>query len=176
MNTRRSAIVAGLAIVGILAGSAGITAAGSHKDRTLLKADMLVGVSAPYTGATNAIRGVPGGGAPWVIAKGEIELKASGKVEMEVHGLVIDPAFPNPAVAGINPVPMFKVTVSCLSKDATGAPVTVNVSTDPAAANTAGNSELEGMVSLPSPCFAPIVFVANGVATSNGAWFAVTGG
>jgi hypothetical protein len=173
MNTRRS-VIAGLTITAaVLASTAGISVANSGKDRTVIKADVLVGVSAPFTGATNAIRDVPGGGAPWVISSGEITLKASGKVEMEVRGLVIDPAFPNPAVAGINPAPTFKVTVSCLSKDATGKVTTVNVSTAPAPANTAGNSELEGMVSLPSPCIAPIVFVANG--NAGGAWFAATG-
>jgi hypothetical protein len=176
MKARRSTVLAGLVLAGaVIVGTAGISTADSHEDATLLKTDMLAGVQPPFTGAANAIRGVPGGGAPWVIADGEIELKASGKVEMSVEGLVIDPAFPNPAVAGINPVGFFKVTVSCLSKDAEGAPTTVNVSTGQIPADRAGNSEFEGKVALPSPCIAPIVFVANGVAT-NGAWFAVTGG
>jgi hypothetical protein len=174
MNIRRS-VIAGLTITAVvLAGSAGVSIANSGKGRTVIKADVLVGVSGPFTASNNnPIRGVTGGGAPWVISSGEIKVKSSGKVEMEVRGLVIDPAFPNPAVAGINPVPSFKVTVSCLSTDESGAPITVNVSTDPAPADRAGNSELEGMVSLPSPCIAPIVFVANG--NISGQWFAVTG-
>jgi hypothetical protein len=110
-----------------------------------------------------------------VLSKGEIELKASGAVHMKVEGLVIDPAFPNQAVAGINPVASFKVTVSCLSRNIAGAAATVNVSTEQIPADRAGNSEFNGNVALPSPCVAPIVFVANGVA-ANGAWFASTGG
>ena len=165
----------GVAFIGgsVLAGSAAAASAGPRHSSRLIKTDMLTPVRAPFLGST-AIRGVLGGGAPWVIAEGEVELRADGEVKMEVEGLVIDPNFPNAAVAGINPVPTFKVTVSCLSTNAAGQTVTVNVSTDPAPADRAGNSELEAMVHLPSPCIDPIVFVANG--GGNGAWFARTGG
>ena len=74
--------------------------------------------------ATNAIRGVPGGGFAWVIGSGEVELKASGKIEVEVRGLVL-------AATGRNPAKTFRVRVSCLSVDATGAPTTMNVHDGP---------------------------------------------
>jgi hypothetical protein len=61
--------------------------------------------------------------------------------------------------------------VSCLSSDAAGAPTTVNVSTDPVPATTTGNAEIDAKAPLPSPCFAPIVFVTSGT----GNWFAITG-
>ena len=128
---------------------------------------MLVGVSAPYTGTANPIRDIPGGGAPWVIGDAEARLRADGDVEVSVEGLVVDPAFPNPAVAGINPAPLWK--------DASGAAVTTNVSTKPVNVGTDGNAEIEAKVALPSPCFAPIIFVANGDPKSNGAWFAASG-
>jgi hypothetical protein len=166
------AIAGGVLIIGtVIAGSAGITLANSHRSRTVLEADSMVGVSAPYTGATNPIRGIGGGGAPWVIGDSKVELKSNGNVEVEFKGLVIAPNGPA-AVAGTNPVAQMKVTVSCLSTNA-GAAVTTNVSTDNFPVDPAGNGKVEAMVMLPSPCFAPIVFVANGNAA--GAWFAVTG-
>jgi hypothetical protein len=174
MKSRVSHIVGGIIVLAgaVLAGTTGVASASSGSDKTVLESDELIGVQPPFTGAAKPIRGINGGGAPWVIAEGEIELKANGKLEMEVEGLVIDPAFPNPAVAGINPAPFFKVTVSCLSARTPGATVT-NVSTGLIPADRAGNSEFEGMVALPSPCIDPIVFVANG---GNGAWFARTAG
>ena len=38
-------------------------------------------------------------------------------------------------------------------------------------ATMTGNAEIDAKVALPSPCFAPIVFVTSG----GGNWFAVTG-
>jgi hypothetical protein len=159
-----------LVVAAVIGGTAGITFAGSHGSRTVIEADVLVGVSRPYTGAANAIRGVPGGGRPWVIAKGEVELKSNGKLKVEVEGLVIDPNEPI-AAAGTNPAATFKAIVSCLSTDATGAAVTTNVSSAEFPADPAGNSEFETSVMLPRPCIAPIVFVAN----AGGSWFAATG-
>jgi hypothetical protein len=52
-----------------------------------------------------------------------------------------------------------------------GAAAVENVSTDPFPATTTGDSKIEATVSLPSPCFAPIVFVTS----PGGSWFAVTG-
>src|SRR5260221_3882139 len=41
------------------------SSAGSGPDATVLKFKTMVGTVAPYTGPTNAIRGVPAAGAPW---------------------------------------------------------------------------------------------------------------
>jgi hypothetical protein len=168
----RIRLIAGatLVVASVIAGTAGVTLASGH-DQTVYRADVMVGVSAPYTGAAGtAIRDIHGGGAPWVIADADIRLRASGRIDVEVEGLVIDPAFPNPAVAGINPVASQKVIVSCLSTEA-GAAVTVNVSSDTFTVDPAGNGEARLMVDLPHPCFAPVVFVAS----AGGAWFAVSG-
>ena len=40
----------------------------------VLEFDTMVGVPRPFTGAVNPIRGVPGGGLPWVISFGKGEL------------------------------------------------------------------------------------------------------
>ena len=150
------------------------------KDFTILEFNTMVGVPRPYTGATNAIRGVPGGGLPWVIGSGEGELKANGKLEIRVTGLVLDPSDPTVIAsgrAGTNPIPNFKAIVSCLSKDASGNATTVNVSTGLFPASTTGNASIEATVALPKPCIAPIVFVTSPPSTSApiGAWFASTG-
>jgi hypothetical protein len=147
-----------------------VTSAGADSTK-ILKFDTLVGVPRPYTGATNAIRGVPGGGRPWVVAFADGSLKVSGKLEIIVQGLVIDPNEPV-ATAGTNPSPSFRAIVSCLSKDSAGLPTTVNVMTDPFPADAAGNSTIETRVTLPQPCIAPIIFVTNAGGTS---WFAATG-
>ena len=153
---------------------AGSVATATAKEAKILEFGTMIGVPRPYTGATNGIRGVPGGGLPWVVASAEGELKTNGKLEIKVLGLVLDPT--DPAViasgrAGTNPSPNFRAIVSCLSRDAAGNPTTVNVSTGLFLADAAGNSEIEAMVSLPQPCIAPIVFVTS----ATGSWFAATG-
>ncbi len=132
----------------------------------------LAPVSGPFLGATNPIRGVPGGGLPWVITDGRGSLKAGGKLDIDVKGLVLadDPAVP-PALRLTNPVPLFRAIVSCMIIDGTGGPSFVNVSTDGFPADSAGNSKIDASVELPGACFAPIIFVTS----PGGAWFAVTG-
>jgi len=90
-------------------------------------------------------------------------LRADGRLQIEVSGLVL-------ASTHVNPVGTFRGIVSCQSSDA-GVPTTVNVSTDPVPATMTGNAEIDARVALPSLCFAPIVFVTSG----GGSWFAVTG-
>jgi hypothetical protein len=141
---------------------------------TLLEFNTMVGVPRPYTGTVNAIRGISGGGFPWVISSANGELKADGKIEVKVKGLVIDPNDPDAVTAGVagkNPLPSFKAIVSCLSKDADGAPTTVNVPTKTFPASSNGNASIEDTIALPHPCIAPIVFVTS----PTGAWFAATG-
>jgi hypothetical protein len=152
----------------------GSVTSATAKEPKILEFNTMIGVPRPYTGATNAIRGVPGGGLPWVISSAEGELKANGKLEIKVSGLVFDPNDPDVIARGIggtNTVPNFKAIVSCLSKDADGNPTTVNISTGLFPADAAGNSEIEEKVALPTPCIAPIIFVTS----PGGAWFATTG-
>lgn len=153
--------------------AATVSPASADKSK-VLEFNTMVGVPRPYTGPDNPIRGVAGGGLPWVIEFGKGELSPNGDVEVVVKGLVFDPndqIVIDRGLAGINTIPNFKVVVSCLSKDADGNPTTVNVSTGLFPADTAGNSYIEDTVSLPSPCIAPILFVTS----PGGAWFASTG-
>ena len=153
--------------------ASGVSRASADESK-LLEFNSMVGVPRPYTGAANAIRGVPGGGLPWVIEFGKGKISPEGNVDVLVKGLVIDPNDPAAIAAGrggTNPSPTFKVVVSCLSKDGSGAPTMVNVSTALFPADAEGNAHIKDSVALPSPCIAPIVFVTS----AGGAWFASTG-
>ncbi len=142
---------------------AGSVATVSAKEPKILEFDTMVGIPQAFTGTQNPIRGINGGGLPWTLTSASGELKASGRLEVKVRGLVLA-AGPN---AGTNPIPSFRAIVSCLASDGS----IVNLTTDPFPATTTGNAKIEATVDLPHPCIAPIVFV-----TSPGsAWFAATG-
>ena len=150
--------VLALGVVGIA------STAGSAAPATVLKASTMVGVTGPYVGSTNPIRGVPGGGLAWTLSDGRAVLTADGHIDIKVQGLVL-------VATGTNPVTTFRGLVSCQAIDEAGAPTAVNVSTDAFPASTAGNSKIEASLDLPEPCIAPIVFVTS----PGGSWFAATG-
>jgi hypothetical protein len=150
------------------------------QSQKLLQFDTMAGVSRPYTGATNAIRGVPGGGLPWVLSSARGELWADGRLELKIKGLVFDPfdaVVIERGLANQNTVASFRAIVSCLSKNVDGTAATVNLVTDAFPATTGflsdggGDAKIETYVNLPSPCIAPIVFVTS----PGGSWFAATG-
>ena len=131
----------------------------------------MAGVSQPFTGSSNQVRNLSGGGLPWEIGQGKGTLRSDGRLKVEVQGLVLARRDPVPAnLQGTNPIPMFKAIVSCLTV-AGGSTVPTNVETGLVPATSTGDAELAATVNLPSPCFAPIVFVT----APTGAWFAVTG-
>jgi hypothetical protein len=132
--------------------------------QTVLAFETMAPVSGAFVG-TSMLRGVPGGGKPWVISSAQGSLDTDGNLEVDVRGLVLAPSVP--VVGGTNPVPNFKAIVSCQNADGS----TTNVSTGAFPASLDGNAEIQANVGLPNPCFAPIVFVA----AFFGSWFAVTG-
>lgn len=144
---------------------------GGDDGRKVLDAKVLGPVSEPYTGSTNAIRGLSGGGLPWEIGDANADLRADGRLHVDVEGLVLARRAPVPdALQGTNPIMQFKAIVSCLTTTS-GAAATTNVSTPLVPATPAGDAEIDTSIDLPSPCFAPIVFVT----TPGGAWLAVSG-
>lgn len=146
----------------------------SADESKVLEFNTMIGVPRPYTGVTNAIREVPGGGLPWVIEFGKGKLNPNGDVDVLVKGLVFDPndqAVIDRGIGGTNTIPNFKVIVSCISKDGNGNAITTNVSTGLFPADIAGNAHIKDTVALPTPCIAPILFVTS----PGGAWFASTG-
>lgn len=146
-------------------GLVGQATAGSD-DRQVLEFKTMAPVVLPFTGATNPVRGINGGGVPWQLASAKGELKADGRLEIKVKGLVI-------VATGVNPVAAFRGVVNCLTP---ASPTTgVNLVTDPVPATTTGDATIEADLALPRPCIAPIVFVTNGTSAAPGAWFAATG-
>jgi hypothetical protein len=97
------------------------------------------------------------------------ELKASGKLEIDVQGLVFA-AGPN---TGSNTIPNFRAIVSCLKSDGTVMNITTDLfpATTGAASAGGGNAKIEAQLALPQPCIAPIIFVTS----PGGAWFSTTG-
>jgi hypothetical protein len=167
---RRSAIA--LLSLAIVAGLILPTmSAGTEEAHDILEFDVMAGVSEPFTGSANPIRGINGGGLPWEIDEGRGELRENGALDIEVKGLVLARRAPVPeALRGTNPVAEFKAIVSCLTSSG-GTAQTVNISTNTVPATPTGDARIRAKVSLPTPCFAPIIFVTS----PGGAWFAVTG-
>jgi hypothetical protein len=136
----------------------------SSADDRILRFDTMVGVIRPFTGATNPIRGVNGGGQPWAVAKARGELRVDGRLKIDVKGLVL-------VSTGLNPSASFLAIVSCLTTTDGLAVTTTNVRTLAFPATPEGDSKIEAVVALPRPCIAPIVFVTSAA----GNWFAATG-
>lgn len=170
-----------LATLAVLGSAAALSADDGQGDKkTILEFDTMAAVPRPYTGSVNAIRGVSGGGLPWVLSSAKGKLDTDGHLMVKVTGLVLDandPAVIQAGLAGQNPIRSFAAVVSCLSKDMAGAPTTVNLTTQTFPATTGpasaggGDSRIEAFLQLPKPCIAPIIFVTS----PTGAWFASTG-
>lgn len=170
--TRHITTLAALLLVAALVPATNAAASPGRDHSSKVTAfDTMAPVSEPFTGNTNAVRGVPGGGLPWELDEAKGQLTDSGDVRVKVEGLVLARRAPVPeAQQGTNPAPAFKVIVSCLTtRD--GDAATANVETATAPATTTGDAKVSGTVDLPSPCFAPVLFVTS----PTGAWFAVTG-
>ena len=146
----------------------GSVSTATAKEPKILEFDTMVGVPAGLTGAQSQVplRGINGGGIPWIIGEASGELSANGHLEITVQGLVL-------ATTGSNPSATFRGLVSCVKSDGSFQ----NIRTDPFPATTGpasaggGNAKIEANVTLPSPCIAPIIFVTS----ATGSWFAATG-
>ena len=162
------------ALLGAAAAQAAPASPAHHGPATVLKFDTMAPVTGPYVGTANPLRGIPGGGLPWMLRSATGSLKQNGRVLVVVRGLVLanQPSVP-PALRGINPIPDFRAIVSCQSIGAGDTATVVNVSSGNFPASKAGNARIDARVSLPRPCIAPIVFVTAPAGTD--AWFAATG-
>ncbi|MCI0581716.1 MAG: hypothetical protein L0227_02285 [Chloroflexi bacterium] len=140
-----------LAIALLIALTMATVASTTAGGRKVLDASM-AGLPVPGT----VLDGLTGGGAPWVIDQGNVQLFADGRLHVEVEGLII------PAL-GRNPVAQGKAIVTC-----GGAPV---AETGLVPFSEAGDAEIDAVVDLPDLCQGVAVFFTN--ATNR--WFAVTG-
>jgi hypothetical protein len=164
-------LLVSLSLILISAFFAGSASSVTAKEPKILEFDTMVGVPAGLTGAASqpVLRGIRGGGLPWVLASAHGELTTGGKLEIEVEGLVLAAG----ANTGSNPAAVFRGLVSCLGSD--GSPHNILTEAFPATTGPAsaggGNAKIETSVDLPDTCIAPIIFVTN----DGGAWFAATG-
>jgi hypothetical protein len=117
--------------------------------------------------AKNVIRGYLGPDSPWFIRSVQGSLKSNGALTVTVSGLVLPD--------GTNPVPFFRAALSCQSPTDSTKGKLFFTKTFPA--DTKGNSNIVGTVSLPSQCIAPIILVTSPALAGNplGFLFAVTG-
>jgi hypothetical protein len=145
------------------------SAATAQAGARVLAFDTMVGNSPAFTGATNPIRGINGGGLPWMLNSATGQLLSNGRLDIEVRGLVLAAG----ANAGSNPVAAFGAIVSCLGAD--GSVQNIATETFPATTGPAreggGNARIRAQVALPETCIAPIIFVTSPA----GSWFAATG-
>src|SRR5262249_42315923 len=164
-----------IALLGVAAAQAAPATAAHHGPATVLKFDTMAPVTGPYVGAANPVRGISGGGLPWMLKSATGSLKRNGHVLAVVRGLVLAnlPSVP-PALRGVNPIPDFRAIVSCQSIGAGNTATMVNVSTRNFKASKAGNARIDARVKLPRPCIAPIVFVT--APAGDDARVAATGG
>jgi hypothetical protein len=143
-----------------------------HGKELLVHFKDLVGIAGVFVGNPLPQRDVSGGGFPWVITSGDARLNEEGKLHVSVTGLVIDPADPTAqqrGVAGLNPVPRFFATLSCLEAS-TGA--VINLNTPTVAATQKRNAEINATLDLsllpPEHCLAPLVLVRGDLASIPG--------
>jgi hypothetical protein len=162
-----AALVSGLAVQGVAAST-------GPGPATVVKFATMTPVTGPYVGPANPVRGVPGGGLPWVLTAATGSLKSDGHLLVMVRGLVLadQPSVP-PALRLTNPFADFRALVSCQSIGPGNTAVITNVSTGDFKADPAGDSKIDATVNLPRPCIAPIVFVTGPSGVD--VWFAATG-
>lgn len=168
---RRTTVLApfvGVVVLLALASASLVTAKAPSK---MLQWGTMVGVPAGLTGAQSQtpLRGISGGGIPWMLTRGQGTLSTTGQLKVEVEGLVLATG----TSAGTNPISSFRALVSCVNGDGTFQNILTDAfpaTTGPASAG-GGDADIETNVTLPAPCIAPIVFVTS----PTGAWFASTG-
>lgn len=129
----------------------------------------MVGIPDAFTGTKAPIRGINGGGLPWMLTSAHGLLQSNGHLVISVDGLVLAAG----ANAGSNPIANFRVIVSCLQSDASVNNVTTDLipATTGPATDGGGDAMVNTVLSLPQPCIAPLVFVTS----PGGSWFATTG-
>jgi hypothetical protein len=112
------------------------------------------------------VAGVPSGGAPWKVAKGEAKISGNGRIDVEVRGLLIASGA---AINTVGPVTMVMASLVCGD--------VVAASTVAVPLSSIGNASIQDMITVPSPCIAPAVLVRIAATTAgpvvNGPFIAV---
>jgi hypothetical protein len=82
------AAVGGAALVSAAAVQ-GVAASAGPGPATVLKFSTMTPVTGPYVGPASPVRGVAGGGLPWILTAGTGSLKRDGHLLVRVRGLVL---------------------------------------------------------------------------------------
>jgi hypothetical protein len=112
------------------------------------------------------IGGVASGGAAWVVRHGSAILTDGGRIRADVRGLLL--------VSTGTTGPVTQVAASVVCSDVVAATSkSVNLSAQ-------GNAEISDRLTLPSPCFGPVVLIRvtgvnNTPTAAPGPWIAITG-
>jgi hypothetical protein len=135
---------------------------GKHRGNAVLEASL-----APSQTTDPAFHGVGPGGVPWVLKRGSVEIKAKGRLELRVRGLVIPPPSGNNTAGGVTSI---SASLYC-GADTDTAPADTS---DTVPLSQSGNARIEDRTfNVPSTCLAPVVLVhPNGDMTH---YIAVTG-
>jgi len=139
-------------------GNTGVRAMGNNDEQgdhgKRANGDILRSALAPSVPTDAPIFAVAPGGVAWTLNRGSVRVQASGRVEVEVRGLVL-------MSTGTNPIPDIAASVYCNG--------VVAAPTLPVAFSANGNAEIESTATLPSTCMVPAVLLhpATGALSSN---------
>ena len=145
------AAVAGLSLmlaVGAAGKHPGKAKQGQRHGAPLIKESL-----APSQPSDPTFHGVGPGGAPWVLGRGEVRVKRSGKLRLRVKGLVI-PVAPGNGTPG--PVNTISASLYCgADSDTTAADTSQQVPI-----SRKGNARIrDRSFTVPSTCLAPVILV-----------------
>ena len=118
-----------------------------------------------------AIGGVGSCGKIWTLKSGKAKLKASGKLRVEVKGLVLNDA----SVGQYNGSPdgVDAVAVAVICHGPSGAAVAAQL--EPVRLSKTGDAKAEGKVDLPNGCVGPVIVLRERYEGKIGGWLAGTG-
>jgi hypothetical protein len=122
--------------------------AGRHRGNAVLDASL-----APSQPTDPSFHGVGPGGVPWVLDRGSVELKAKGRLELRVRGLVIPPPSGMGTAGGVTSI---SASLYC-GADTDTAPADTS---DTVPLSQSGNARIEDRTfNVPSTCLAPVILV-----------------
>ena len=118
-----------------------------------------------------AIGGVGSCGKIWKLKSGKAELKAGGRLKVEVKGLVLNDA----SVGQYNGTPdgVDAVAAAVICHGPSGA--TVAAQLEPVSLSKTGDAKIEGKVNLPKGCVGPVIVLRERYEGKIGGWLAGTG-
>src|SRR5258706_1630210 len=89
-----AALVSAVSVQAVAASTSAVSgraaaASASSEPATIFRFDTMAPVTGPYVGAASPVRGVPGGGLPWMIISGRASLNTDGDLQHRGRGQVL---------------------------------------------------------------------------------------